>query len=423
VVDAGTVTFNVSWNKATMPVEMWSDSVWVFVDYNNADKMERLPLLPGATLTTTSAPDVGRTIQYSENDKGVWVVGNAKSVANSSGSFSATVKLLTAPATVVGACAYASNYPPMAEYLTAQTIKFTGTPPYDLVLNTGTATMRKQAYSEYNLLAGQTLETFSDKTGAPGFIKCMPPPVYDLIASGSAFCVGDPTGIVFALSNTEDGRKYQLYRGNDAVGDVLSGAGDGVATFTGGPFNTAGTYTAWTIAENGYCAIPMSRTHLVYENPLPDDPDVFGDTRNCAGTVTLSASSSGAVIDWYADAAATTTLHTGASYTTPEIGVRTTYYIQARNELTGCLSSARVPVLAEVITEGCCVAPGDSWATFATFEPCAGAPYGSTYTLTDDRDDKTYKVKLLPDDRYWMVQDLRFGEKCETKTSDRKSVV
>jgi hypothetical protein len=164
-VNSGTMTFDVSWNKATMPLVVWLDSVWVFVDYNDAGVMKRLPLKSGATLTTTSAPGVGRVIQYSDNDKGVWVVGNAKSEGNSSGSFSATVKLLTATAT--GACVYASNYPPVAEYLTAQTIKFTGTPPYDLVLSSGTTT----AYSDYNLLTGQTLVSFTDKTGVPGIIK------------------------------------------------------------------------------------------------------------------------------------------------------------------------------------------------------------------------------------------------------------
>jgi uncharacterized protein (TIGR02145 family) len=64
-----------------------------------------------------------------------------------------------------------------------------------------------------------------------------------------------------------------------------------------------------------------------------------------------------------------------------------------------------------------CHDPGATEVTFAKFNPCAGAPYGSTYTLTDDRDGKPYKVKYTPDGRWWMVQDLAFGEKCETKSS------
>jgi uncharacterized protein (TIGR02145 family) len=201
-----------------------------------------------------------------------------------------------------------------------------------------------------------------------------------------------------------------LYRDNSAVGAVLDGAGS-AATFSGS-FNVAGAYTAWTVADDLYCASAMNETHVVVENPLPDNPAVNNISRNCPGTVTLSASSSGALISWYADAAVTSTLFTGASYPTPEIETSTTYYVQAKLENTGCLS-ARVPVSAEVITEGCCHEPGVTGVTFAAFNPCAGAPYGSTYTLTDDRDNKQYKIKYLPDGQYWMVQSLKFGDQCE----------
>jgi uncharacterized protein (TIGR02145 family) len=155
---------------------------------------------------------------------------------------------------------------------------------------------------------------------------------------------------------------------------------------------------------------------VVIANPLPDI-NVIGDSRNCAGTVTLSASSSlDAEIDWYADASTTTKLETAASYTTPKIATSTTYYVQARVENTGCLS-VRVPVSAEVvITEECCDAPGATGVTFAAFNPCSGASYTSTYTLTDARDQKQYKVKYLPDGRYWMVQDLKFGDRCDKTT-------
>jgi uncharacterized protein (TIGR02145 family) len=130
--------------------------------------------------------------------------------------------------------------------------------------------------------------------------------------------------------------------------------------------------------------------------------------------VTLSASSSGALIDWYADAASTSTLFTGASYTTPRIKTSTTYYVQAKFENTGCLST-RVPVLAELTMENCCDAPGATEVTFAEFNPCTAAT-GSTWTLTDERDNKSYVVKLMADNKYWMVQDLMFGSKCNKTT-------
>jgi uncharacterized protein (TIGR02145 family) len=228
-VKPGTVTFNVSWNNNQPEDFLWSDSVWVFVDYNHAGRMERLPV-------TSATATAGTVTKIQGNDKGVWVIGNARSA----GSFSATVQLYTATADLHGVCAYASNYPPVGKYTETNKISFTGTPPYDLVLTSagsGTYTYSIND-SYYHLHEGETFKSFSDKTGAPGtiIIKC-----HELGATG---------------------------------------------------------------------------------------------------------------------------------------------------------------------------------VTFAKFNPCV-APYGSTYTLTDDRDQKTYKVKYMPDNRWWMVQDLAFGEKCE-KTSWQK---
>jgi hypothetical protein len=184
-VDAGTVTFNVSW-ETPMPVTLWSDTVWVFVDYNKNGVMERLPLLPGATLTATSAPDVGKVREEPGNNQGVWVAGNARSA----GSFSATVKLLTAVQDVGGACVYASNYPPVGKYKNNVTeISFTGTPPYYLTLNTGT----DQAYGNYNLLAGQTLVSFTDATGAPGITPPAPAFTPPFAASTQTWQYGSST--------------------------------------------------------------------------------------------------------------------------------------------------------------------------------------------------------------------------------------
>jgi uncharacterized protein (TIGR02145 family) len=67
-----------------------------------------------------------------------------------------------------------------------------------------------------------------------------------------------------------------------------------------------------------------------------------------------------------------------------------------------------VPVLAEVDDTDCCTPVGTTSA-FDEFMPCMGATTGATWTLTDPRDNKTYKVKLMEDGHVWMVQDLKFG--------------
>jgi uncharacterized protein (TIGR02145 family) len=374
----------------------------VFVDYNDNGVMTRL-LVSGATVTS------GTATKLDNNDKGAWVI-NSENVDN----FSAIVTLsFTSPPTISGACAYASNYPPEAKYTATTAIEFTGTLPYDLILeHTGGSTITRQSGSLFDVPPSYTLLSFTDKTGAPGVIKCIPPATFTLLASATGFCEDDATGITFALDSTEKDKQYQLFRDNGTAGDgsVLTGNGSAL-TFTG-TFNVEGTYTARTVAEGLTCAIAMNGTHVITKNPLPDNPDVTGDSRNCPGTVTLSASSSGAVIDWYADDVMTSTLHTGESYTTPEIYTSTTYYAQARVESTGCLS-ARVPVSAEVDMDGCCTAPGAT-VTFTAFNPCTSpAPAsGSTWTLRDTRaggNSYTYIVKKMADGRIWMVQDLAFG--------------
>jgi hypothetical protein len=174
VVKAGapsTVTLDVAWAQP-MPVTVWLDSVWVFVDYNDAGAMKRLPLSAGATLTATSAPGVGQVIQYPDNNQGVWVVGNARTAGN----FSATVQLLTATAEIGGACAYASNYPPVGEYTSATDITFTGTPEYELQFAGGgsaTVPCGLGANCTYTVPDGATLTAFTDRTGAPGMFTGM----------------------------------------------------------------------------------------------------------------------------------------------------------------------------------------------------------------------------------------------------------
>jgi uncharacterized protein (TIGR02145 family) len=164
-ISAGTVTFNVSW-QTPMPVTLWSDTVWVFVDYNNKGVMERLPLSPGATLTATS-PD-GKVIEEPDNNKGVWVAGNART----EGSFSATVKLLTAIKDVGGTCVYASNYPPVGEYSSdAPILSFTGTPMYEILLaKSGGGSTSVKSGDTFLLPCDYTVTSFSDATGAPGII-------------------------------------------------------------------------------------------------------------------------------------------------------------------------------------------------------------------------------------------------------------
>jgi hypothetical protein len=243
------VTFDVRWDRSAMPVEVWSDTVWVFVDYNDKGVMKRLPLAPGATLTATSAPGFSR-VEYAENNsRGVWVVGNARSTG--SGSFSATVRLLTAVADLAGACVYASNYPPVGRYVSAADISFTGSPVYDLVFKDGAGqsyTFSSQGTFTVPVPDSYTLASFIDRTGAPG--RVIPHAVY---------CLVDP-GVIGSLDTETTPLDCALYRtgviGGD--GDVLPDCASYRAGAIGGSGDvlpSCASYRAGSIGGVGFSGL------------------------------------------------------------------------------------------------------------------------------------------------------------------------
>jgi uncharacterized protein (TIGR02145 family) len=189
---------------------LWSDTVWIFVDYNNNGVMERLPLLSGATLTATSPG--GKVVEEAGNNQGVWVMGNARSAD----VFTATVQLFTTVKDVAGTCAYASNYPPVVEYTSATKISFTGTPPYELLLAKAGSpgeTEQVESGNKFLLPCDYTLTSFTDATGAPGTMDeyCTTP---GRMVDFTAFnpCEGAATGTVWYLTDTRESNNIQTYK-------------------------------------------------------------------------------------------------------------------------------------------------------------------------------------------------------------------
>jgi hypothetical protein len=294
-VSGGTVTFDVSWkNTGMQPV--WSDTVWVWVDYNKNGVMERLPLSAGATLTATSPG--GKVVEALGNDQGVWVVGNART----NSSFSATVKLLTTITNIGGACVYGSNYPPVGKYTSTTNIAFTGTPQYTIVLkkeaNSTTETHTED--SPFTVPAGFMVQSFIDKTGAPGMLV---PATYTL--SGSNGCVG--TGVTLTLSGSQLGWRYQLYSGATAVGSVVNGTGNALA-FPDAPTAGGYSYTVWTVDNSAIVAqraMQVSNVHAITVQALPAAATITASAATVCqkSTITLSVpSASNTTYTWTASA-------------------------------------------------------------------------------------------------------------------------
>ena len=55
------------------------------------------------------------------------------------------------------------------------------------------------------------------------------------------------------------------------------------------------------------------------------------------------------------------------------------------------------------------VKPAGTYPSMQNWKVPQNVPLGSTCLLQDDRDNKVYRVKLMADDNWWMIQDLAYG--------------
>jgi hypothetical protein len=296
---ATTLTIDVQWKPLTNG-KVWSDTVWVFVDYNHAGTMTRLPLAPGATLTNPSWSGAS-VIEVENNPHGVWVAGNAREA----GSFSATVQMVSTcrdarQCVPTGACVYAINYPPKADYTAYNQIKFAGTPPFALTLSDGSTPEVKRENAghtyTYTLPSGQILLKFSDASGAPGVITCKQPAAQTLTASASSYCAGS-SGATLSLSGTEAGVVYQLYRNGSSLGAGATLTGTGSERPFPGTYQ-AGAYTVQT-AAGSVCPRLMSGAPVVTIYPTPEPPVITGAGTACfSATLTATPGNYGDRILW-----------------------------------------------------------------------------------------------------------------------------
>jgi len=113
--------------------------------------------------------------------------------------------------------------------------------------------------------------------------------------------------------------------------------------FTTPVLTTNTTYFA-TISLNGcntYARIPVT----VSVNPRPTIANTTNDLI-CSGTAILSAEASEGSVNWYETQTSTTPIFTGDNFTTPNLLVTTSYYVEADN--SDCTSLNRTEVTAIV---------------------------------------------------------------------------
>lgn len=120
-------------------------------------------------------------------------------------------------------------------------------------------------------------------------------------------------------------------------------AGAGTATVTVTANTTSGTVSV--TPANG-CGNGTARTLSVTVTTSPTITSTTPGSRVGFGTVNIGANASAGVVNWYAAASGGPILHTGNTFTTPDLVTSTTFYAEAFNG--SCPSAVRTSVLATV---------------------------------------------------------------------------
>ncbi|MDR2362417.1 MAG: hypothetical protein LBD91_06770, partial [Prevotellaceae bacterium] len=171
------------------------------------------------------------------------------------------------------------------------------------------------------------------------------PPAAPVLAGGGTYC-GNASLSCFG----ETGYSYQLQVGSMlSVGATQHGA-NAPLDF---PITTTGAYTYTVVAtDTATGCTAVSNAQALTVNALPAAPTGASNNSRCgSGTVTFSATPpTGCTIDWYnaASGGSTVTDGYGVSSFASSITATTTYYAQARDNTTGCVSATRLPVTATV---------------------------------------------------------------------------
>jgi len=194
--------------------------------------------------------------------------------------------------------------------------------------------------------------------------------------------------------------------------DWYNAPSGGTLIFTGNPFTTpalSDTTTYYVEAVASGCT--SSRTAVtVTVNPIPLNPSLTDTTICFNQSVTLNANAtSGSQVLWYDTSTGGTLLHTGSSFTTPNLIQTTTYYVES--VLNGCTSirtsvnvnviSVQLPTVSDTSicenTNALLSASGQSGVVFQWYSSLTGTPVftGNPLITPILNDTTTYYVEAV----------------------------
>jgi PKD repeat protein len=91
----------------------------------------------------------------------------------------------------------------------------------------------------------------------------------------------------------------------------------------------AGVYTVSLLASNSFGSDVENKVSYIVIGK-PNAPALVNDTVCDSGVLSLAATGTSGVVQWFASAASNTALDTGTSFTTPTLSTTTTYYVDEK---------------------------------------------------------------------------------------------
>ena len=249
----------------------------------------------------------------------------------------ATIKPIPNITSVTGGSRCGTGTVTLAATASGGTINWWFSPTGGTSLGTGSpfTTSSLSITSTYHVDA--TLNGCTTTSRSPVVATILPvPTINSLTATPTALC---DSGTFSLASTATAGSTLNWY--NVATGGTSLG--------TGSTYNTPvvhATTTYWVDAT-GTNACVSARSSVVATINLT--PSILTTTPGfvCnSGPVTMSATTSGGVINWFTAPSGGTSVHTGLSYTTGDLLTTATYYVEGNNN--GCISESRTAVVAEV---------------------------------------------------------------------------
>lgn len=219
-------------------------------------------------------------------------------------------------------------------------------------ITTNTFEFTVKTYGDFGFTNPRTLSGSQPTVSAKRVIPGGPDHICQL-STPSAFTL---SGASFTGAVTAAWSITSLNPANGLVTGSLSSTAQtstpGNITYTP-PENYDGIITlTLTTDASGPCGA-VSSTRSLTVNTVATITGTTPGVRCGAGTVTLGATASSGVINWYSASTGGTSLGTGISFTTPSLSSTTTYYVDAT--ANGCTTSTRTAITATI------AASSDTW--------------------------------------------------------------